>query len=129
MKDNRGDNRLRMSIILKSVGIGYGFSLICFLLLAVLVTYTRLSEAIVPTVTQGIIIIGLAISGAGAAVRSRARGWLYGIICGVLFIGVILIVSWIAVEGFTFDRYIFSKVVLGILVGAIGGMIGINLTR
>jgi putative membrane protein (TIGR04086 family) len=99
------------------------------LLLAVLVTYTRLSEAIVPTVTQGIIIIGLAISGAGAAVRSRSRGWLYGIICGVLFIGVILIVSWIAVEGFTFNRYIFSKVVLGILVGVIGGMIGINLAR
>jgi putative membrane protein (TIGR04086 family) len=129
MKDNRGDNRLRMSIILKSVSIGYGFSLICFLLLAVLVTYTRLSEGIVPTVTQGIIIIGLTISGASAAIKSKTRGWLYGVICGILFIGVIVIVSWIAVEGFTFDKYLLSKIVLGIMVGAIGGMIGINLTR
>lgn len=129
MKDNRGDNRLRMSIILKSVGIGYGFSLICFLILAVIVTYTRLSETIVPTITQGIIIIGLTISGAGAAIKAKSKGWLYGIICGVLFIAVIVIVSWIAVDGFSFDKYVISKIVLGILVGAIGGMIGINLAR
>jgi putative membrane protein (TIGR04086 family) len=129
MKDNRVDNRLKMSVILKSVGIGYGFSLICFLLLAVLVTFTKLSENIVPMVTQGIIIIGLTISGAGAAIKSKTRGWLYGIICGVLFVGVLIIVSWIAVDGFTFDKYVLSKVLLGIAVGAIGGMIGINLVR
>ena len=129
MKDNRVDDRLRMSIILKSVGIGYGFSLICFLLLAVLVTFTRLSEGIVPMVTQGIIIVGLTVSGAGAAMRAKSRGWLYGIICGILFIGIIVLVSWIAVDGFTFDKYILSKVLLGIVVGAIGGMIGINLIR
>ena len=100
MKDNRADNRLRMSIILKSVGIGYGFSLICFLVLALLVTYTRLSEGIVPMVTQGIIIMGLTISGAGAAMRAKSRGWLYGIICGIIFIGIVVIVSWVA-DGFT----------------------------
>jgi putative membrane protein (TIGR04086 family) len=129
MKNNRADNRLRMSIILKSVGIGYGFSLICFLILALLVTFTRLSEGIVPMVTQAIIIMGLTISGAGAAMRAKSRGWLYGIICGILFIGIVVIVSWIAVDGFTFDKYVLSKVLLGVAVGAIGGMIGINLIR
>ena len=129
MKDNRADNRLRMSIILKSVGIGYGFSLICFLILALLVTYTRLSEGIVPMVTQVIIIAGLTISGAGAAMRAKSRGWLYGVICGILFIGIVVIVSWVAVDGFTFDKYVLSKVLLGVAVGAIGGMIGINLIR
>jgi len=118
-----------MSIILKSVGIGYGFSLICFLILALLVTYTRLSEGIVPMVTQGIIIMGLTISGAGAAMRAKSKGWLYGIICGIIFIGIVVIVSWIAVDGFTFDKYVLSKVLLGVAVGAIGGMIGINLIR
>ncbi len=129
MKDNRGDNRLRMSVILKSVSIGYGFSLICFLLLALLVTFTRLSEAVVPMITQGIIIIGLTISGASAAIKAKSRGWLYGILCGILFMGLVIIVSWIAVDGFVFDKYVFSKIALGIAVGAIGGMIGINLAR
>ena len=129
MKDNRGDRRIRMSIILKSVSIGYGFSLICFLLLAAIVTFTKLSEAVVPMVTQGIVIIGLTISGVTAAMKSRTRGWLYGIICGILFIGVIIIASWIAVDGFTFDKYVTSRIILGIAVGAIGGMIGINLFR
>ena len=129
MKDNRGDRRIRMSIILKSVSIGYGFSLICFLLLAAIVTFTKLSEAVVPMVTQGIVIIGLTISGVTAAMKSRTRGWLYGIICGRLFIGVRNIASWIAVDGFTFDKYVTSRIILGIAVGAIGGMIGINLIR
>ncbi|MFA7215929.1 MAG: TIGR04086 family membrane protein, partial [Bacillota bacterium] len=121
MKDNRGDDRLRMSIILKSVSIGYGFSLLCFLILAAVVTFTRLSEAVVPMATQGIVIIGLTLSGITAAMKAKSRGWLYGIICGILFIGVIIIVSWIAVDGFTFDKYVISRTILGIAVGAIGG--------
>lgn len=129
MKDNRRDNKLRMSIILKSVSIGYGFSLLCFLLLAAVVTFTKLSEAVVPMVTQGIVVIGLTISGAVAAMRAKSRGWLYGILCGMLFIGIMLIVSSIAVQDFTFDKYVFSRVILGVAVGTIGGMIGINLIR
>lgn len=129
MKGNQGANKLRMSVVLKSVSIGYGFSLICFLLLAAIVTFTKLSEAVVPTVTQGIVILGLALSGAIAAMKAKSRGWLYGIICGILFIGVMVIVSWVAVKGFTFDKYVFSRIILGIAVGAIGGMIGINLVK
>ncbi len=129
MRDSRGGNKLRMSVILRSVSIGYGFSLICFLLLAAIVTFTKLSEAVVPMVTQGIVIIGLTISGATAAMRAKSKGWLYGIFCGILFVAVMLIVSSIAVENFTFNKYVASRVVLGIAVGTIGGMIGINLVR
>ncbi len=129
MKGNHGDNRLRVSIMLKSVMIGYIFSLICFLILALLITFTSLSENVVPLITQIIIITGLVITGATAAMKSRYRGWLYGIITGVLYMVVFLLISWIAVDGFTFDKYAAAKILLGIVVGAIGGMIGINLIK
>jgi len=129
MKDNRSDNRLRVSIMLKSVMIGYIFSLICFLILALLITFTSLSENVVPLITQIIIIIGLVITGAAAARKARTRGWLYGIITGLLYIVTLLIISWIAIDGFAFDKFAFAKILLGIVVGAIGGMIGINLIK
>jgi putative membrane protein (TIGR04086 family) len=109
--------------------VGYIFSLICFLILALLITFTSLSEMVVPIITQIIIIIGLAITGAYAAMKSGYRGWLYGIITGILYIVILIIISWIAIEGFSFDKYVFAKIILGVVVGAIGGMIGINLAR
>jgi putative membrane protein (TIGR04086 family) len=129
MKDGRKDNRLRISIILKSVMIGYIFSLICFIILALLVTFTSLSDSIAPSITQVVIIMGLAITGANAAMKSKAKGWLYGIITGVVYIVILLLISWVAIDGFTFDKYALAKVGLGVVVGAIGGMIGINMTR
>jgi putative membrane protein (TIGR04086 family) len=129
MKDGRKDSRLRISIILKSVMIGYIFSLICFIILALLVTFTSLSDNVAPNVTQVVIILGLAISGASAAMKSKSRGWLYGIVSGVIYIVILLLISWVAIDGFSFDKYALIKLGLGIVVGAIGGMIGINVAR
>lgn len=129
MKDNHGDRKLRVSIMLRSIMIGYIFSLICFLILAVLITFTNLSENIVPLITQIIIITGLVITGASAALRAGNRGWLYGVITGLGYIVILLLISSIAIDGFTLDRYAAAKIVLGVVVGAIGGMIGINLSK
>ncbi|MBA1336771.1 MAG: hypothetical protein HPY66_3207 [Firmicutes bacterium] len=129
MKDSRGDNRLRVSIMLKSVMVGYIFSLASFLILALLVTFTSLSENVVPTITQVVVIIGIAITGAYSAMKSGSKGWLYGIISGILYIIVLIAISWIAIDGFAFDKYVLAKLALGIVAGAIGGMIGINLVR
>ena len=114
-------------VILKASLFAVIISLICFVLYALVMKLANLQESIIPPVNQAIRIVSMVVGGAAAARSSKSKGWLKGALTGLLYIVWAFIISGIFGGGYIFDTVLLSDVLLGIVVGAIGGIIGINI--
>ena len=114
--------------ILKGVGISFSFTLICLTIFSALLTYTNLSENLIQPVV--IAVTGISIL-AGSFFTTRKvgkNGIIKGIGVGIIYILLIYAISSI-VNGGNFTLTIGSviMILIGILCGAIGGIIGVNI--
>ena len=109
--------------ILKGVRISIAFTLICLTIFSALLTYTNLSESLIQPVVISVTGISILV-GSFFATRKVGKN---GIIKGVS-VGLIYIVSSV-VNGGNFALTIGSiiMILIGILCGAIGGIIGVNI--
>lgn len=114
-------------VILKASLLAVIVTLAGFLIFALVMKLANLQETVIPPVNQAIRIISIALGGAIAARSSRTRGWLKGALTGILYIVWALVISAIFGGKYAFDTVLLSDVLLGIVVGAIGGIIGINI--
>ncbi len=113
--------------ILKSTLIAIIISLICFTLFAVIIKVADMRETVIPPVVQVVRTLSAALGGLLAARASRKMGWLRGGITGVLYILCALLVSSLFGGTVFMGSLIFSDILLGLVSGAVGGIIGVNL--
>lgn len=123
------ENSFSIIGILKSVGIAYVVTLFIFLLLAIALTYTEFPETMIPSVVIIGTIISIMFAGTSVARKARTKGWLNGAIAGLVYILVIYLISSFTVVNFVVDMNAITMFILGILAGAVGGIVGINLKR
>ncbi len=99
-------------------------TIVCSLLLAI----TNLSERSMPTYVYMIHSLSVFIGGFIAAKRSGEKGWIRGGYLGVLYALVIILVSYL---GFHVDPALRTLMFLlaCFILGAFGGMLGVNLRR
>ena len=112
---------------LKGAGISVVFTLIVFLVAALLLSYTPLAEESIPYIafiTEG---IGAAISGFVPAKKTGRNGVVTGVLCGILYILIIWICASVTSDGLFFAPHIFIMVAISVIMGAIGGILGVNL--
>ncbi|MBM7582304.1 putative membrane protein (TIGR04086 family) [Caldicoprobacter guelmensis] len=114
-------------VILKASLLAVIVTLLGFMVFAVVMKLANLQETIIPPVNQAIRIISIALGGALAARSSKTKGWLKGALTGLLYIVWALVISAVFGGKYAFDKVLLSDALLGIVVGAIGGIIGINL--
>lgn len=115
--------------ILKGVLIAYLITLVIFLIFAVVITYTQFPESAIPTVVVVTTILSVIIAGTRVARKAKNRGWLNGAVAGMVYMIILYIISSLALTGFQFDRYVVYMFIMGLLAGAFGGIVGINLKR
>ena len=113
--------------ILKSVGMAYLITLLIFLVLAIILTYTEFPEAMVPTAVVITTLISIMLAGTSAARRARTRGWINGGLAGLVYMLILYLISSFTVVDFRIDQYVWAMLISGILAGALGGVVGINL--
>ncbi|SKC70168.1 TIGR04086 family membrane protein [Maledivibacter halophilus] len=111
----------------KSIVKSLIFTLAIMLILAAIITFTSVSESIMPLITSIIIIFSIAFSGLLSAKEIRKNGFIHGLFTGAIYILFILILSWILIKDFSIDKFAIIKGIIGIIAGGIGGMIGVNL--
>ena len=111
-------------LILKGMIFAFLFSLICFLILSLILTFTNISESIIKPASYIIMIISIVV-GSGVAQSRQGDG------CMVHYR--------ITLYYYTFHyrhpyrwwygtrTTIFSRIIIGIVAGGIGGILGINL--
>lgn len=72
-------------------------------------------------------IISIVIASVYVALKVDKNGWLYGALTGLLYIIILTIISMIAIGGFSLNQILISRILMGLIAGAIGGILGINI--
>lgn len=124
--NDKTENTTRF-IYFKSIAIALVFSMIIFLIVAIIITFTSLSEGVLPLIVSTVMILSIAFSGILTAVAKKKNGLLQGLITGIIYTILILFLLWLMADDFSFDRFLLIKCVIGISSGGIGGMIGVNI--
>lgn len=114
--------------IMKGTLISIILTLVLLFILAIILTYTEVSESLIPAAIIVITAISLLIGSTIANRRLKKNGILNGGIIGVVYLVTIYIVSSAISGSFSMGVKSIIMVISGIVFGIIGGVIGVNIT-
>lgn len=111
--------------ILKGIVKSFVITGIIFVLISITMLFVDLSDKVLEIVS--VVLLGLEsyMSAYFSTQIARTKGLLQGVICGSLIFVFILLLS-IIFRRFTFSNMFFIKLIVSILLGAVGGIKGIN---
>lgn len=112
---------------LKALLLAFGLTLLIFFVSSLLLTFTGLAEESIPFIVIITAVLSTALAGAFYARATRQRGYLNGALIGLVYVLVLYVISLLAAGNFLFTPYIFILLAIGVLSGAFGGILGINL--
>lgn len=124
-KSNSVANHLM--IIVKSSFAAVIVTLLFFIIFSIVMKVGNLDENVIPPTSQAIRIISIALGGALAARASHSKGWLKGAMTGVMYIIWAFLISALFGHRVSLNKIVISDIAMSFIVGAIGGIIGINL--
>ncbi|OYD09902.1 TIGR04086 family membrane protein [Paludifilum halophilum] len=111
--------------VLLGVAVVLGLVLAGSVITALILRFTSVPESSMPYFTSTVNGIALLTGGWMSGRRAEQRGWLYGGLTGILYVGIVFVVGFLA-----FDTAIRVQPVLLTLcaagLGAIGGIFGVN---
>ena len=113
--------------ILKGVIISLLFTVVCLFIFSCLLVYTNISENLMQPVV--IVVTGISIL-IGSSIGNRTidkNGILNGAIVGVVYILCIYLISSIINGNFLFNIQSLIMIATGVIAGAVGGIIGVNI--
>jgi putative membrane protein (TIGR04086 family) len=112
--------------IIKGVLFAYLLTIFLFLILGGILFFTKASENIIPSAV--VIISAISILAAGICVTKKTErlGWLNGGLMGFLYVLLLFMFSAFKSQ-LTFGVSTIIDLALGFVIGAISGILGINL--
>ena len=113
--------------ILKGIILSVLITLLGLLILAIVITYTNVSESIIPIAVTIITAISILIGSFFSTINIQKNGLLNGFAVGFTYIVTIYVISSITSTGFTLTNTSFIMIISVILAGMLGGIIGVNL--
>ncbi len=115
--------------IMKGFLISLLLSMICIFVYALILVNTNVQEntinPVIITITGISILIGSSIS----SLKIKKNGIINGMCVGGVYLISLYILSSIALCGFYFNISSIIVILIGMLLGAIGGIIGVNLHK
>ena len=115
--------------IIKGSVLAIIITLIILLILAMLLSYTNMSENVITPVIIIITAISIMIGSIFSSIKIRKQGIINGAIVGSIYMVTIYILSSILYQNFSMSTNTIIMIVTGILAGATGGIIGVNLKQ
>jgi putative membrane protein (TIGR04086 family) len=115
-----------LPVLLKATALALIFSVILLFVAALVLYFTAVSEKITPYVVFGISLVAILWSSSFAGRKIGARGWVNGGAVGILYVVIMLVIGLLVLDNFTFSWNFFTKIFLGFIFGAAGGMWGVN---
>ena len=106
---------------------GFIITVVLLLIFAVIMTFTEISEKASSTFYLVTTILSIMYGSIYAVRKIKKRGWLIGIIVTLLYLLVLYIVSIVSGNSSVIGTDRITRVLLALIVGALSGMIGINL--
>lgn len=112
--------------IFKGLMFSFLITLISVFLFSIILTYTNISEKIIPIVIITLTFISILIGTMIGIRKISENGMLNGAIIGGAYVILLYLISSILNTGFTLNIYTIFMIIAGIISGIIGGIIGVN---
>ncbi len=117
-----------MSVV-RGIIVSYIITIPVFALFALILSNTDFPEKFISTAVVITTIISVLTAGTTSTRGLKNRGWLNGSIVGFIYMLILYLLSSLIFNNFTIDKYVITMTVIGVLTGAIGGILGINVKK
>ncbi len=112
--------------VIKGVVFSYIILIPAFIVLAAVYTYTPMPDSYLKPAIIVISILSIFLSGFMSSVRVRSKGWLHGIIAGLLY-AIVRLITGLAVFGsYVPNQSVALTFIVTMLIAAAGGIAGVN---
>ena len=114
--------------VFKGVLISIIFTIVSLTIFALLLVNTDMSENLIQPVIIGVTGVSIMLGSCMINKKRKKRGILNGCVIGVLYICILYLASSVANEmNFSMNLRTIGMATVGIIGGAVGGIIGVNL--
>lgn len=113
---------------IKGIVLAITITIVLLIIVTMLLRFTSLRENKLPLINNLIMIISISIAGGYMAINIKEKGWLKGALIGLGYYFVLLILNIMFIKPVTFDLFTIWNFLIAVTTGAIGGMIGINIS-
>lgn len=124
---NKNSKESMLLVHVKSIFKALVIAVLAFVLISVLMTYTSMQQKTLFMIAYVVLFIDLMFCGMQSAYKMRKNGFFNGLLCGVLYVGFLIMMSMALIRGFKFDVRLLMKAIVGIMASGVGGMVGVNL--
>ncbi len=124
-----GNEGLKLISLLKGLLASYIITIPAFMVFALILSNLDFPQKLLTPAVVVITVVSVLTAGSVSTKGVRSRGWLNGSIVGFIYMLILYLFSSILCKNFTIDRYVITMTVIGVLAGAIGGIMSINTTK
>ena len=112
--------------LLRGLAVAFAISCIIFIGFGILLTYTSLSEDVLPTVSLGCTALSAAAAGSDWGSCIGKRGLLWGALAGVLYTLLLFLLTVLAGNRLPLTPSALMTLIVAMAGGGIGGILGVN---
>ena len=120
---------ISLSLILKGYFIALVISLVSLFIYATILVNTNIQENTIKPVVITITAISILIGSSISSLKIKKNGIVNGLCVGGIYLLSLYVLSSIAITGFCVNVGAIVMIGVGVLVGGIGGVIGVNLSH
>lgn len=121
------ENQKYFKNIIKGVMISIILTMLLLLILSFIMMIFELSEGNYNLIFGIVLSISLAVGAVIAAKYNQSKGWLTGLIIGIIFFIFLLFLSSLINGGFSLEKQEFYRLLINLAIGTVAGMLGVNL--
>ena len=124
--DDESEFRQNSLKVLKGTGLSIVITLILLLVFSAILTYTNVSENVIPIAIIAITGFSILVGSAISTIKIKKNGMINGALSGLVYMIILYLVSSVE-NGFILNLKSFIMLVVALIMGAIGGIIGVNM--
>ena len=128
-KTEEKNSKKNVIAITKGSVISIGISIILIFIMSVILTFSNVSETIIPALVIVISAISILVGSVTATFTMRRNGLVNGAIIGIVYISFIYILSSIMIADFNLNIKSLVMLVVSIITGMVGGIMGVNIRK
>lgn len=115
--------------IIKGICCSYCVTFIVICILAAIYTYTQVGEESMPIVMKLTMIASVSIGAFIASKKLRNKGWLNGIIIGMVYTLILVIIGTYLNKDMFYITKSIENIIINMFVGSFFGIIGVNVKK
>lgn len=117
---------LKIGSLLRGLLASIIVTVLAFILLSLILANTDFPQKLITPAVVLTTIVSVLTAGSVSTRGIHNKGWLNGSVVGLIYMILLYLISSLVYNDFTIDKYVITMTAIGVLAGAIGGIIGIN---